>query len=109
MVWLYCTANSTTAAPSVTWTKNGVTLVNDPPHIRITSSSDSTNMSTTSSLVVDNFKTSDNGSYMCRASDGTVTMNSFALSLTGKSLYSKNLLKQWKCAIPLSMVSILLS
>lgn len=84
VVWLYCTANSTIATPSITWTKNGVTLVHDPPHIRIRSSSDDTNMSTTSSLVVDNFKTSDNGSYMCQAGDGTVTMNSSVLSLTGR-------------------------
>ena len=79
-IWLYCTANSTAA--TITWTKDGVALVNDPAHIRIRSSSSGT--STTSSLVVDNFQGSDNGSYVCRASVGTMTVNSSTLSLTGE-------------------------
>ena len=79
VIWLYCTANSTTA--TITWTKDGVTLVNDPAHIRIRSSS--SGMSTISSLVVDNFQTSDNGSYVCQARDGMMTVNSSTLSLTG--------------------------
>ena len=82
VIQLYCTAiSSTTILPTITWTKDGVALVNDPPHIRIRSSS--SGMSTTSSLVVDNFQGSDNGSYVCQASDGTVTVNSSTLSLTG--------------------------
>ena len=80
VIWLYCTANSATA--TITWTKDGVTLVNDPAHIRIRSSS--SGMSTTSSLVVDNFQTSDNGSYVCQARDGMITVNSSTLSLTGE-------------------------
>ena len=40
-------------------------------------------MSTISSLVVDNFQTSDNGSYVCQARDGVLTVNSSTLSLTG--------------------------
>jgi len=84
-IWLYCTANSATATPSITWTKDGVTLVNDPPHIRIRSSND-TLLSTTSSLVVDNFGIADDdGIYLCQASDGTATRNSSTLSLTGRS------------------------
>ena len=79
VIWLYCTANSTTA--TITWTKDGVTLVNDPAHIRIRSSS--SGMSTTSSLVVDNFQTPDNGDYVCQARDGMMTVNSSTLSLTG--------------------------
>ena len=79
VIWLYCTANS--AAATIIWTKNGVTLVNDPAHIRIRSSS--SGMSTTSSLVVDNFQSSDNGSYVCQARDGMMTVNSSMLSLTG--------------------------
>ena len=79
VIWLYCTANSNTT--TITWTKDGVTLVNDPAHIRIRSSS--SGMSTTSSLVVDNFQTSDNGSYVCQARDGMMTVNSSTLSLTG--------------------------
>ena len=83
MIWLYCTADSTTATPSITWTKDGVMLVNDPPHIRIMSNND-TLLSTTSSLVVDNFGLADDGSYMCQASDGTAVVSSSALSLTGR-------------------------
>jgi len=86
VIWLYCTADSATATPSITWTKDGVTLVNDPPHIRIRSSND-TLLSTTSSLVVDNFgiAADDGGSYVCQASDGTATVSSSTLSLTGRS------------------------
>ena len=40
-------------------------------------------MSTTSSLVVDNFQTPDNGNYECQARDGMMTVNSSTLSLTG--------------------------
>jgi len=80
VIWLYCTANS--AAATITWTKDGVTLVNDPTHIRIRSFN-SSEMSTTSSLVVDNFQSPDNGSYVCQARDGMVTVNSSTLSLTG--------------------------
>ena len=79
MIWLYCTADSANA--TITWTKDGVTLVNDPAHIRIRSYS--SGMSTTSSLVVDNFQSSDNGSYVCQARDGMTTVNSSTLSLTG--------------------------
>ena len=78
VIQLYCTANSTTA--TITWTRNGVLLVNDPPHIRIRSSR--SGMSTTSSLVVDRFLASDNGSYVCQARDGTMAVNSSILSLT---------------------------
>ena len=84
VIWLYCTADSTTATPSITWTKDGVTLVNDPPHIRIRSS-DNTLLSTTSSLVVDNFGLADDdGTYLCQASDGTAAVSSSTLSLTGR-------------------------
>ena len=80
MIWLYCTADSANA--TITWTKDRETLVNDPAHIRIRSFN-SSEMSTTSSLVVDNFQTPDNGNYECQARDGMVTVNSSTLSLTG--------------------------
>ena len=79
VIWLYCTADSANA--TITWTKDGMTLVNDPAHIRIRSSS--SGMSTTSSLVVNNFQTPDDGDYVCQARDGMVTVNSSTLSLTG--------------------------
>ena len=80
MIWLYCTANST--AVTFTWTRDGVVLVNAPLHIRIRNSS--SGMSTTSSLVVDSFLASDNGSYVCQARDGTMAVNSSTLSLAGE-------------------------
>ena len=40
-------------------------------------------MPTTSSLVVDNFQTSDNGNYVCQARDGMMTAGSSTLSLRG--------------------------
>ena len=84
VIWLYCTADSfTTATPSITWTKDGVILVNNPPHIRIRSSND-TLLSATSSLVVDNFGLTDDGTYLCQASDGTAVVSSSTLSLTGR-------------------------
>ena len=79
VIWLYCTADSANA--TITWTKDGETLVNDPPHIRIRSSN--RGMSTTSSLVVDNFQTPYNGNYECQARDGMMTASSSTLSLTG--------------------------
>ena len=77
VIWLYCTPDSANA--TITWTKDGETLVNDPAHIRIRSS----NSGTTSSLVVDNFQTPDNGNYECQARDGMMTASSSTLSLTG--------------------------
>ena len=85
VIWLYCTADSATA--TITWTKDGVALVNDLTHIRIRSSN--SGMSTTSSLVVDNFQTSDSGNYECQARDGMMTAGSSMLSLTGECAVSQ--------------------
>ena len=41
-------------------------------------------MSTTLSLVVDNFQSPDNGDYVCQARNGIMTVNSSTLSLTGE-------------------------
>ena len=41
-------------------------------------------MSTTSTLVVDNFQTPDDGNYVCQARDRMMTVNSSTLSLTGE-------------------------
>ena len=79
VIWLYCTANSANA--TITWTKDGETLVNDPTHIRIRSSN--SGISTTSSLVVDNFQSSDNGGYVCQARDGMMNGSSSTLNFTG--------------------------
>ena len=76
----YCTANSS-SSPVVTWFKNGDTLINDPPHIRIRSSTDDTVV--TSVLTIDNFIADDDGNYSCEANDSMTTMSSITLSLTG--------------------------
>ena len=75
-----CTASSS-SAPVVTWFKDGSSLLNDPPHIRIRTSTDSTEV--TSVLTIDNFTTTDNGDYYCQASDTITSMTSTTLSLTG--------------------------
>ena len=84
VIQLYCKATSVNSTPNVTWLKNSATLVNDPPHIRIRSTRNATEMSTVSSLVVDNFGLADdNGSYACQANDGTRSTKSSSLSFTG--------------------------
>ena len=90
VIWMYCTANSTTA--TITWTKDGENLVNNPPHIQIRSSTNNNETSSTSSLVINNFQASDNGSYVCQASDGTLTANSSRLSLTGECSWESTVL-----------------
>ena len=52
----------------MTWFKDGEVLSNDPPHIRIRTSTDGTSVS--SVLTVDNFAAEDDGMYHCEASDG---------------------------------------
>ena len=78
VIQLYCTADSVNA--TFQWTLNGDTLLNDPPHIRIRSSSDSS--TSTSSLIVDNFQEPDNGTYLCTA-DTMASTNGTAVTLTG--------------------------
>ena len=77
----HCTASSS-SIPIVTWFRNGSTLSNDPPHIRIRTSTDST--AVISVLTIDNFITADNGDYYCQASDNLTSLSSTTLSLTGE-------------------------
>ena len=82
MIQVYCTVENNNDI-SFTWTLNGTTLLNDPPHIRIRTNIDGTD--TTSVLTVDNFRDTDNGVYQCTATD-TKSMaagNGTAVSLTG--------------------------
>ena len=78
-----CTANSS-SVPVVMWFRNGSTLPNDPPHIRIKTSTDSTTV--ISVLTIDNFNTTDNGDYYCQASDSLTSLSSTTLCLTGEKL-----------------------
>ena len=84
VVWLYCHVNSIASTLRVTWSKDGASLVQDVPHIRMRSSSDDT--STTLLLVLDNLQASDSGVYQCTAQDGGETVRGTALTLTGLSV-----------------------
>ena len=86
VVWLYCQVNSTasTLRLRMTWSKDGASLVQDVPHIRMRSSSDDT--STTLLLVLDNLQASDSGVYQCTAQDGGETVMGTALTLMGISV-----------------------
>ena len=84
VVWLYCQVNSTASTLRVTWSKDGASLVQDVPHIRMRNSSDDT--STTLLLVLDNLQASDSGVYQCTAQDGGETAMGTALTLTGLSV-----------------------
>ena len=76
-----CTASSS-SAPTMTWFKDGSSLTNDPPHVRIRTSTNGT--AVVSTLTVDNFDFTDNGIYFCQANDGSNSENSTTLSLTSK-------------------------
>ena len=89
-LWLYCQVNSIAPTLRVTWTKNGLPLVQDVPHIRIRSSHfissrscTSRGNSTTFTLVVDTFQGSDSGVYQCRVDDGSNTAIGISIQLRG--------------------------
>ena len=92
MIHLYCSVESTTA--SFSWTKDGSPVVIDVPHLQERTSNDST--TTTSVLTVDNFHSTDTGTYQCSASDGMRTGNGPSVTLNGKykllSIYNNKLL-----------------
>ena len=79
--------NDTTA--TFTWTLNGSSLLNDPPHIRIREynlperSASLLTDDSTSLLTVDNFRASDNGVYQCTATSGATSGNGATVRLTG--------------------------
>ena len=66
VIQLYCSVQSTTA--SFSWIKDGRPVVIDVPHLRERTCNDST--TATSVLTVDNFQSSDSGTYQCMAIDG---------------------------------------
>ena len=82
MIQVYCTVENTNDI-SFTWTLNGTTLLNAPPHIRIRTNTDGTD--TTSVLTVDNVRDTDDGVYQCTATDtkSTDAGNGTAVSVTG--------------------------
>ena len=84
VIQLYCSATSTTATPIITWTSGGMAVVNDPPHIRVRNSTNNTEMSATSSLVIDNFGPLDDGNYACHVTDGTATADKATIIINGQ-------------------------
>ncbi len=88
MIQIYCTVEDDTAV-TFTWTLNGNSLLNDPPHIRIREdnhperSASLLTDDSTSLLTVDNFRESDNGVYQCTAISGATSGNGMVITLTG--------------------------
>ena len=81
VIWLYCEVDSVSPSLRVTWKKDNVPLTQGVPHIRMRSSN--TTSSSSFLLVVDNFQSSDGGTYQCTAEDGMVKGNGSTLILTG--------------------------
>ena len=79
VIQLYCSVESTTA--SFSWTKDGSPVIIDVPHLRERTSNDNT--ITTSVLTVDNFQSTDSGTYQCSVSDGVRTGNGQNVTLNG--------------------------
>ena len=84
VIQLFCSATSTTATPIITWTSGGMAVINDPPHIRIRNSSNNTEMSATTSLLIDNFGPPDDGNYACHVTDGTATADKATIIINGQ-------------------------
>ena len=82
MLWLYCDVNSISSSLLVAWSKDGGSLVQDVPHIRLRTSTSSS--STTLLLVLDNMVSSDAGVYQCTAQDGLDTASGNELNITGQ-------------------------
>ena len=88
VIQIYCTVKDDTAV-TFTWTLNGSSLLNDPPHIPIREdnhperSASLLTDDSTSLLTVDNFRESDNGVYQCTAISGATSGNGTAITLTG--------------------------
>ena len=88
MIQIYCTVEDNTTV-TFTWTLNGSSLLNDPPHIRIREdnlperSASLLTDDSTSVLTVDNFRASDNGVYQCTATSGATSGNGATVTLTG--------------------------
>jgi hypothetical protein len=81
VLFFYCQINTTTPQGTITWTKDGVQLDQNVPHIRIRASTDSADF-TTLLLVVDSFQSSDNGVYQCISTVEDFA-NGSSLALTG--------------------------
>ena len=81
VIQLYCSGSGFTNLV-FTWTKDDRALTNNPPHLRIRTSSTGTTFS--SVLTIDNFGTSDDGEYMCKGTGSIGSVSSGRLTLTGE-------------------------
>ncbi len=81
-MWLYCDASQISDLITVTWNKDGRSLVQNVPHIRLRTLTSST--STTLLLVIDNAVSSDAGVYQCTAREGQEYVSGDNFSMIGK-------------------------
>ena len=93
VLWLYCDVNSTSSSLSVSWSKDGGSLVQDVPHIRLRTSTASS--STALLLVLDNVVSSDAGAYQCTAQDGLDIASGSSSTVTGLLRSVLNAMQCW--------------
>ncbi len=79
VIQVFCAASGV-GSGDVMWTRDGFLLRSDPPHIRIRVTSGDGG-AVVSTLTVDNFRSTDGGSYVCK----TNSSRSSELQLTGQS------------------------
>ena len=79
VIWLYCEVNLVSS--TLSWNKDGRTLVQDVPHIIWRTST--TSSSITLLLVIDNVVSSDAGLYQCTGQDGQTTATGNRVNITG--------------------------
>lgn len=82
VVWLYCIIYFQSSELSMTWSKDGTSLVDDIPDIRIRKRSHS--RKTILRLELNNFHLSDGGTYLCTAESRGDIVTGTVLDLIGK-------------------------
>ena len=84
VIQLFCSVESLNVTFS--WTKDGSPVVIDVPDLRERTCNDST--TTTSMLTIEDFQSSDDGTYQCMATNGQESGNGSSTTLTGIILHS---------------------
>ena len=96
MIQLYCSVVSLNV--TFTWSKDGVPVVIDVPHLRERTCEDGTT-TTTSTLTIDTFQSSDNGTYQCTTMSGA---NGDSVTLIGMYCnFTESILSQLQYIIQL--------
>ena len=86
VIQLFCSASGQFTAPHIQWTRNNITIPETPqlPHLIVKSRTENSRLLTSSTLVINGFSGSDNGSYRCLAQeDGDGSVISAQVLLTG--------------------------